>query len=569
MLSGCGGRGGTAQTEKIISETTISVRSDGPSDAEIGKLKVVVPANSFAPGTTVHLELIDSNQRPPNRDYSLAEHLLRASATSDQLGNISIQIPKQSLPDGNFIPAMKDGETGWIPLDFSETPTTYIIDVAPSVASPTRVIGLKNIIIAIGIGKLNETEPDAGLLLVGERTDNSLRTAVIVHGILSKHDAFHELSTKLLDSGRYDRVYSLSYDWRKGVKAGGSLLANELNRLFATKPKSVDVWAHSMGCLVTRYALERYDQTRPVRQCYFLDGPHEGTVAADIAAVLKVVLSLWLAADGNFYQGVQVLKLGDQAAKDLCWNIAVVNELRQSSGQRGNVNYSFIYCTSDELVGEASAFARTTSLEELSNGSVYRIPVDSLNLSERPSHSWLVQRPDGIDRLIAATTSSTLDNLTITSSPNPVNGVNGWDYSVTIKNPTSRTVVLSDLTIDAYSKSGAWQQVQWFEPTSMGTFPDHYSPWGVSLGAGKSTTIAIHSYSNASNDPISTLPLEYQAWNVVFSIRGSDTVGLQYLTSQSIPLIFNAVTPNPPITRAPGGRGETKEVLHGLAGPDR
>src|SRR6185436_3535506 len=66
------------------------------------------------------------------------------------------------------------------------------------------------------------------------------------------------LSHMKLDDGQpvYDQVWGIDHDWEGDIGARGDQLAEFINAKLSGSGDKADIFAHSQGTLVTRYALE-------------------------------------------------------------------------------------------------------------------------------------------------------------------------------------------------------------------------------------------------------------------------------------------------------------------------
>lgn len=105
-----------------------------------------------------------------------------------------------------------------------------------------------------------------------------IRTVVFVHGLGANRSSFLALQTYLRFQG-YDRQYSVGY------RSSGSLenLGLDLKRRLDGQVQGgrIDVVAHSMGGLVSRFYIQQLGGHRRVDRLITLGTPHLGTHAAN------------------------------------------------------------------------------------------------------------------------------------------------------------------------------------------------------------------------------------------------------------------------------------------------
>lgn len=101
---------------------------------------------------------------------------------------------------------------------------------------------------------------------------------VIIPGLVSL-DQYGRLRTYLRDELGYQvgvDLFEYPYDWRKDLRDAGRGLAAFLRELPGRDP--VTIVAHSMGSLVTRYAVDVLGARERVERVVMLGGPHHGSL---------------------------------------------------------------------------------------------------------------------------------------------------------------------------------------------------------------------------------------------------------------------------------------------------
>jgi pSer/pThr/pTyr-binding forkhead associated (FHA) protein len=115
------------------------------------------------------------------------------------------------------------------------------------------------------------------------RIDHALEARGLVNEIvivpnLIKQDQYSSLTNYLTESLGYERgkdLMEFGYDFRQDNRTSARHLAAAVERWDVKGP--ITVVAHSMGCLVARYYLERLGGKSRVGRAVFLGGPHNGT----------------------------------------------------------------------------------------------------------------------------------------------------------------------------------------------------------------------------------------------------------------------------------------------------
>jgi pSer/pThr/pTyr-binding forkhead associated (FHA) protein len=101
---------------------------------------------------------------------------------------------------------------------------------------------------------------------------------IVIVPNLIKQDQYSSLTNYLTESLGYERgkdLLEFGYDFRQDNRDSARHLAAAIERWGARGP--ITIIAHSMGCLVARYYLERLGGKSRVDRAVFLGGPHSGT----------------------------------------------------------------------------------------------------------------------------------------------------------------------------------------------------------------------------------------------------------------------------------------------------
>ncbi|MEZ4872943.1 MAG: hypothetical protein R2827_12055 [Bdellovibrionales bacterium] len=121
------------------------------------------------------------------------------------------------------------------------------------------------------------------------------KPVLFVHGVIHNRSAFFPMKKYLIDRG-YRNLYSMNYSTRHGSLIGMvEDLANRVDEvLLKTGSDQVDIVAHSLGGLVSRYFMSVGEGRGKVRQLITLGTAHKGTNAS---VLLKLFLSGSLSRD--------------------------------------------------------------------------------------------------------------------------------------------------------------------------------------------------------------------------------------------------------------------------------
>jgi pSer/pThr/pTyr-binding forkhead associated (FHA) protein len=104
-----------------------------------------------------------------------------------------------------------------------------------------------------------------------------LSEVVVVPGLL-KLDQYSALTAHLRQSLGYEvgrDLFEFAYDFRQDNRRSAAQLGAAIERWNVSAP--ITIIAHSMGCLVARYYIERLGGKRRVERVVLLGGPHAGT----------------------------------------------------------------------------------------------------------------------------------------------------------------------------------------------------------------------------------------------------------------------------------------------------
>ncbi len=104
---------------------------------------------------------------------------------------------------------------------------------------------------------------------------------VVIIPNLVKQEQYNRLGDYLVEGLGYQRGFDMlefAYDWRKDVRESAQQLGALIESWELTTP--VTLIAHSLGCLVSRYYVERLGGKRRVERLILLGGPHYGVPKA-------------------------------------------------------------------------------------------------------------------------------------------------------------------------------------------------------------------------------------------------------------------------------------------------
>lgn len=295
LISGCGG-GGVSEPPKPLWQTT---RVVGPEGATIETpeqygAKIEIAANTFSSPTQVRVEVypaeIESNRLP--QGVVPSSHVVRVhfdSNPADQQGSILVILPTH---------ATRQSSDGWdIMTTYLSTGIIAIKGMRHSDSSSmmcqinsdkllellrqnsylqfqvTHYNSTPPVVPPFGWFRWNENKWEGGTPEWGGK-----RIAILIHGIRNDIKNLNDLAKKL--KSYYDEIWGFNYDWRNHISANGAELAKEI-RTHATNTTRIDIYGHSMGGLVARYALEKGNVSAYVERLYTMGTPHLGVPIND------------------------------------------------------------------------------------------------------------------------------------------------------------------------------------------------------------------------------------------------------------------------------------------------
>jgi pSer/pThr/pTyr-binding forkhead associated (FHA) protein len=113
-----------------------------------------------------------------------------------------------------------------------------------------------------------------------------VREVVIVPNLL-KQEQYSRLSDYLVEDLGYEPgrdLLEFPYDWRQDIRRSAERLAAAIDHWPVTRP--ITLIAHSMGCLLSRYYVERLGGKNVVGRLIFLGGPHHGVPKAITSLIM-------------------------------------------------------------------------------------------------------------------------------------------------------------------------------------------------------------------------------------------------------------------------------------------
>ena len=115
-----------------------------------------------------------------------------------------------------------------------------------------------------------------------DRGDDGLVPVVLVHGLGGNRGAWWPLRLYLRMNG-HRRIYAFGYEDGTIEGHAGDLKGFVESILKTTGEQKVDIVAHSLGGIISRYAIQRLGLSGTVRTFVTMAAPHQGTYAAQYA----------------------------------------------------------------------------------------------------------------------------------------------------------------------------------------------------------------------------------------------------------------------------------------------
>jgi len=291
----------------------------GPAGGEVRvpaphAIRLALPAQSLLTETSVILRLFNANALAvPNTDVAGSSETLQVEGlgTLADTGTLTITAPYRGAVDARVDFAVVTDHAGhYLPLQpvFDVKAHTFCLTLShadftffavghaanaplPSVWS----VGLKHVVRRLDtpyarlkeFGWSPETPPRMGSWECWKPFSSPdttpQRTAIVLHGAgdtLADMNAlaFYLARLRARDGTRYyARVYGVDYHWQAHIAGNGTLVAAMWKSAFpADDRRRVDIFAHSMGGLVARWAIEQAGADRGIHRLFTLATPHNG-----------------------------------------------------------------------------------------------------------------------------------------------------------------------------------------------------------------------------------------------------------------------------------------------------
>jgi triacylglycerol esterase/lipase EstA (alpha/beta hydrolase family) len=321
-LAGCGGGSGGAPNSNqnpVLFQESRQIASSGDTITDtLRGLSLNVPANTLNHLTTITLtirrdQIIEATPKGFTANPNAIEITFDAAAMLPN-GTFILQIPWA----GNYtsigtVVFLKNTAGTILPVTTSYDANQRMI--TGTISKPDVVAVAKNNIFNVFIANadISEGTKAAAKVFVPSssrriaRAATNKRVAVIVHGILNQGENVAPIALYLnsdqfkLPTGGTDsnhsatgKVYdytdnTFSYDYLDHIANNGTRLAQYIRSQYGDADV-VDIYAHSMGGLVSRFAIEQAGLGSRIRQVVTLGTPHTGVPLRIIQLFLFLIL---------------------------------------------------------------------------------------------------------------------------------------------------------------------------------------------------------------------------------------------------------------------------------------
>jgi len=305
--AGCGSSNSDINTQGALppsNSLTRPVEAARGGTVTLAEHELVIPPGSLSRDTTVSLATLTGPvAQPPNKSFqAVGTHLEVALGDLDiQHRGVQVKLPappeSRAFPvqvaNGLFIPlenAVQADGGRVVKINAGEFPRFQVGYVVGGIYPAHKAWGTYNgYVYDHGLRRFKEFI-NQGQLVPGQQIpDLGERPAMIVHGLGSNISGgeFADLAQFLLDSKFATGVVGFEYDTLDSVVTNGIILKSFYDALVGVPGNQGRNWlhiAHSMGCVVSRQAMET--QTLPIpptgNQAFFLCGTHLGSEAINV-----------------------------------------------------------------------------------------------------------------------------------------------------------------------------------------------------------------------------------------------------------------------------------------------
>ena len=309
--AGSGGDpGGGTQTPGVVTATVTAAGCTLTSPTDGQATALTVPPGGAPVGTRLSMRVLESSSvSVPNPSAFLVGHPVEltvgaaGAASRADAGLIALEVPLPvDAPQDAELLVATHGSEGWRAFPAATPAPTPIavpgaaggsVTIAPIAVTvptgspepeplpfPTQTPAATAPALSWYVWDPNITEWEA---CAAPAEDHGMAVAVLVHGLLGSREDMRGLASWLHRSGAYT-VYAVEWGYGNNVEASGAALASALQAIRLTATGSayadafphIDVFAHSMGSIMARAAVELYGASTVVHDLVTLGGPHDG-----------------------------------------------------------------------------------------------------------------------------------------------------------------------------------------------------------------------------------------------------------------------------------------------------
>ncbi|MFA6082449.1 MAG: hypothetical protein WC773_03505 [Patescibacteria group bacterium] len=476
-LSGCGGGGGGTPAPPASNKFSVTkdmTPSGGTIDVGATGVSVSVPSGVLnANGTvtaTVYKGASIPSKPPSAPNPILAFEAKTATTVNDGVATVSMPSthPANTVLVGAY--RLSDGTT-WKWADVTESGGKATI--AMPVSSSSRGVA-QFIIYGVLLAFSDQKETVCQISLLAGTGDAHVfpstgRVALLVHGMWTDASKLKSTAQALVSQGGFKAVYAFEYPWAIDI----TLNAQELNRLLKLQPKEqrVVMIAHSMGGLVSRYALEQDTDlsdraSNHVQELVMLATPNAGSLQADVilTALRDDAVMNPESAD---CQWSSLKSIALSITQMLTWS-TFIHDLDYPTNHLNSVSYYTVGGTNDQFVTVGSA-------AHLPDGATLGPRDTSRRWGCGHTDFWSVSLSNKLIDLLIATKLNNGPSITVIGTNYGKPTDSGWNYYVDLLGgqTVGAPYHVNEIIFKTSNRSGTEYWRQWYATNFFGGyFPD-------------------------------------------------------------------------------------------------
>lgn len=353
LLAGCGGGGGTTpgpstansllySTNVVIGTTGDTITAPAPNN-----VSVTFPPNTFTGDTSVTLSIYDLSQLPsPNTNLVPASTVVNIAFDDTNFaatGSLSVTTPYTGLPNpntdyvamsdtndgnGNFLAIMPTinastqtfqyslakGDFDYINASQTQNQIATVHSLSSLKQKPHDLSQIKQWYLQLKTFAQQPKLPpktdfyiyngNGNWLPDDNRVLSSQPSAILIHGIYNTYTRMNDLASYLStitkpDGTRlYESIIAVDYNWQRQIAENGDELAQFVTKRFLNIDPQIDVFGHSMGGLVARWAIEKSDVGNGlvgcgsyVKRLFTFSTPHAGVPVRALATAALITIT--------------------------------------------------------------------------------------------------------------------------------------------------------------------------------------------------------------------------------------------------------------------------------------